>query len=886
MKKLIYPFLRTTLLLGSLCFSATIKDNIPVISHFIPTFVSTSHASQYAIHDLYRLELQKLVNQYGFSHYHQDMGVFDYVLMDIDGNGVEELFVSYQHSLKNSGFSIYKIENNSLVLLFQNNDLYLPDATGPFMNINKTATSGYLGGRDYPDTASYLCGWLNGEFQCISDIPMTESEQTAYDREMDALIEENGYPSMMGSSFVYSEIISQRLPETKMEVIDTEALLFGYYDDKHTETLRSEFLAIGVEEGGIILPSSVSGGAIEIPTISSKISVETEDSTNINPIHNTKTPTTQGTIAQSYQAVLQHYVDKYGISSNGSVGVASSHYLDIDGDGKEELVLAYCTKADAPTELNIEIWESSSGTATRTFQYSHQQNIKTSADWRDICSLYPYNNRWIFYFAGGGGQDHYESYDKVYSYENQVFTLLESDQLLKQTYDKYVYYTAELNGETYRGSGENATLSSAIPEWYTGFQRIQNTYLSGTPIELFHTDKNSNTWYSSSCENTLNQLVADFPPSQTEAEVVIPTENNTSNLQLATSFKEISDTYATYYGISSGKDQGLVQSHLLDFTGDGQPELFVAYCSRSDFEQGVYYPNVKNYQQYITFHYEIWEMQNASAVKIHDYEYECQISQPDGWGFTHYLVKKDGVWMIYVDEYQATDYFHEGDSIIAYVDGRFQEILNLSHGGGYDSEDWTVNNQNATMETYENEHKNMGDTYFSSGKYEIFQFGVGFDWQIGFCTSRLMELIGDGDASDHYYGLPVIFDDMLKNSIESTLDLGGTILALYQAKESTFYAIVDVNGVQQGRLIEKTGEDSYEILQTSSENLSLSSIEAEIGHFSSGSNFQANSSSENENSDAKTSENSFDFMSDGLPYLCMILGGGLLGFAIMPKKGK
>lgn len=401
MKKYIYSFLRTTLLLGSVCFSAVIGDITPLYNDIFPSLVSISHASQYAVHDLYRLELQKLVNQYGFSHYHQDVGMSDFVFMDIDGDGVDEMFVSYQHSIKNSGFSVYKIQENRLVLLFQNNDLYLPDATGPFMNISKTATSGYLGGRDYPDTASYLCGWLDGEFQCISAIPMTESEQSAYDREIDALIEEYGYPSMMGSSVIYSEIISKRLPETQMEIIDTESLIFGYYDDKRTEELRSEFQALGIEEGGIILPSSVSGEQIVTPTISTKSTHETDDSTENITTHNTKIPTTQGTIAQSYTAVLQHYVEKYGISTDGSVGVASSHYLDLDGDGKEELVLGYCTKADAPAKFNIEIWESSSGTATQTFLYTHEQNLSTTADWRDICSIYPYNNRWVFYFAGG-----------------------------------------------------------------------------------------------------------------------------------------------------------------------------------------------------------------------------------------------------------------------------------------------------------------------------------------------------------------------------------------------------------------------------------------------------------------------------------------------------
>lgn len=525
---------------------------------------------------------------------------------------------------------------------------------------------------------------------------------------------------------------------------------------------------------------------------------------------------------QSYLTVLQRYLDKYGESSGFGTGVSCSFLLDLDGNGTEEMVLGYSTQAN-PSVFQLEVWEFLSGEAVLTFQHSETQYMELSpwyeTNWRDVGKLYPYNGGWILYFAGGGGSESsYSSYDKVYSYQNHSYQLIESDKMTRRGSGDYFYYSGTVNGSSHVGETRSGALvTTAMPAWYSEFKRIQDTYFGGTAVDLFHMDESKVEFPVQSVKPRLSDAVTNSSAPTGEPEVVIPVESNAKTMQ-AQAFQGVIDGIVEKYGRSNGGTKGLAQVLFLDFTGDGVEELFVYYVT-SVGSENIYGMN-REFAHYVS---EIWQIQGDVAVQIHNIPAEFSTVMAGG-GTTalQNLVYLEDRWVIssLTASYQEFSY-HTG-WVTAYDNGAFVRKHSMEYHSGYEGEIITINGQTASESAYNQAEQE----YYLKNAIEIYFWddNSSFRWKIQDRSALLNNILLAPVGSDHYYGYPVLFDTALREEISSAMSLSGEILALYEVGDGFYYLILDVDGVQEGRLVEKT-ENNWGLTLTATENISYSAIE-------------------------------------------------------------
>lgn len=635
-----------------------------------------------------------------------------------------------------------------------------------------------------------------------------------------------------------------------------------------------------VREGASAMP--ITSSVSELQTLATAPILHTDPSTgDTYPQHATYTPTTTAIIAQSYQDILNRVKAEYGISDGQSEGLVASYFVDLNGDGQEELLLTYCPVSGYyNAKMVLEVWEYAGNYAMKTYSQSYRrgygQPYSWDYDWRDVGHLYRYGDAWVLYLAGGGGTDRYESYDKVYSYRNNSFLLTASDSMSKYTYNDITSFWGSANDNYY--SGEGTSVANAIPDWYSEFQAIQTEYLSGNSVELFYIDKNEYRWTVNSCESILQEKITSAVPIAPQ--VVIPSQITEPEALWVELYQGQIDSIRNQYGTSDGSSVGYVQSYIGDFTGNGIPELYLAYISRWDFPRGSY-SQAENQEQ--RFHYELWQCNGDTLESIFEREHYFGYMSPDSGGSTDtYVVEKDGRSYFY-----STGGFegHTFNTIETYQNGALETMIAL--GSSYE-EEYYVDNQKTTLSNYLATFEKMKTDY--NLKDAIFLDDG--DWTPSFSTvsalPMLANLLAVPEASDHYYGYPVAYGETV------TTELSGALLALYQVEDSLYYGIVDANGKQEGRILTKYDSGNWALLHSATENLSYETITAEkLAYLSpettsdSTTTSSSSNASSSSNSTTSTTEDSKRSTMDYVAMGAIVFGViGLSGFGIYQVKSK
>ncbi len=467
-----------------------------------------------------------------------------------------------------------------------------------------------------------------------------------------------------------------------------------------------------------------------------------------------------GSMERQYLEILQGYVADYGISDGSSQGLASSRLLDLDGNGSLELVLTLCTQT-SPLALRFEVWEMVKDKATCTFVHSQGQKYFYQEDWRDKGGLYSYGGNWIFATTGGGGTAFFSSYDRIFAYENATFTLVDESYLMRVEGEERRDFVGYVTGQSVqKASGEG--VSSALPTWYLGYERIQAQYFQGNAIDLYFIDKSGFSWVTDSVLTDLEVSVYHQGDWIVQGDVVIPQEHNLFSRYEA--YEQQILMVEHRYGTSSGMDEGLAFSYLLDFTGDGQEDLLLGYCSKLEYfgrdAMELGFGVAKNN----SFTLEIWSFQEEKAVLLWQTTVESQMpAQDEGETLVYGLGVADGVWRILCQQGGET-------LVLVYEDGEFVE----EEDGG--------------VVQVELLHLAGGSQLF---------------WNSNSCRPSLQLALTKYGGSDHYYGHSVVFDSTLKENIAQAMGLRSSILALYEVEEGLYFAIVPEESRQQGYVFAK-----------------------------------------------------------------------------------
>lgn len=478
--------------------------------------------------------------------------------------------------------------------------------------------------------------------------------------------------------------------------------------------------------------------------------------------------TDYGSLEYQYLQILQGYEDSYGRSDGSSMGLASARLLDLDGNGLEELVLTLATQVN-PLALRTEVWEILDGKATRTFVHSQGQKFYYTEDWRDRGSLYSYGDGWVFITSGGGGSDYYTSYDRVFLYESGGFSQVDESYFMRyhpaegEGYE-FVAYVTGLPVE----KGQGDLVSQVLPSWYSGFQRIQSQYFSGAQVELFYIDKSTYGWVTDSVLGDLEVAVhhqGDWIP---QGDVIIPQEH--SQLGRYEVYEGILLEVENSYGTSSGLDEGLAFSYLLDLTGDGAQELILGYCTKLSYfgRDDIYLET--DFANSNGFTLEIWGYEGEEALLLWSRRLESQMAE-DGESQVYSLDLEAGT--LYLENSQGLFAFDLETGEFVETDGKPQDSL--------------------------------------VDLLSIVQ-GRRMFWDSHSSALDLGALIALSSGSPHYYGYEVVYDSELVGKITTALDLSQQVLALYQVTEGMYFLILAEDG-QSGLLVALDDHGTWQQLE-------------------------------------------------------------------------